>query len=152
MRGLGAATLAVAVSLGAVALSGCAGMSWERSRLVKTPDRCVDQTVQVYFDPWSAQLTPEGGAVIKAAADSVRGCRISSVEVLGLADAAGGPQVNLELSRHRADAVSQALAAAGLPSAEFRVAAAGQAGSVTLEGAAKPLRRRVDVTLHIGRP
>ena len=67
---------------------------------------------------------------------------------MGLADANGGPAAALELSRRRADAVSAALAANGLPPAEFRVAAAGQAGAVTQDGEKTPLRRRVDVTVR----
>lgn len=144
MRGWAFAALAAAAGL-----SGCAGQGAERAQLVRAPQRCVDQTVQVYFEPWSAELTQEGRLVIDAAAQNVRGCRVAAVQVLGLADAAGAPGPNLELSKKRAAAVSQALAASGLPAAEFRVAAAGQAGALTPEGAAAPLRRRVDVTLRM---
>jgi len=131
-----------------MALAGCATVETVRSRLVRAPDACADQTVQIYFDPASAELTPEGLAVIRAAADGARSCRVRTVEVMGLADANGGPAAALELSRRRADAVSAALAANGLPPAEFRVAAAGQAGAVTQDGEKAPLRRRVDVTVR----
>jgi outer membrane protein OmpA-like peptidoglycan-associated protein len=144
MRGLW-----VAAAAGAVVLSGCAEQHAGRAALVRAPDACVDQTVQVYFEAWSAELTREGRLVIDTAAQGVRACRVTSVEVLGLADAVGAPEPNLELSRKRATAVSKALAAAGLPAAEFKVAAAGQAGAVTANGAAAPLRRRVDVTVHV---
>ena len=130
-------------------LGGCAAPGARRAELVRAPQRCVDQTVQIYFEPWSAELTREGRLVIDTAAQNLRGCNVAAVDVLGLADAEGAPGPNLALSKKRADAVSQALAAAGLPPAEFRVAAAGQAGAVTPEGAAAPLRRRVDVTLRI---
>ena len=73
---------------------------------------------------------------------------MTSIEVLGLADAAGAPGVNLELSKRRAQSVAAALAANGLPTAEFQVAAGGQDGAVTADGKA-PLRRRADVTLHL---
>lgn len=132
--------------LAAAALGGCS--TTPDSDLVKAPIRCADQTVQVYFEPWSSDLTPEGVNVIKAAAQSVQGCRISAVDVLGLADAAGAPDVNLELSQKRARSVSQALAAFGLPPADMHLTAAGAAGAVTSGGAARPMRRRVDVTVH----
>lgn len=144
MRWLAVPPLAILAALG-----GCASVEPPRERLVRAPDPCVDQTVQVYFEPWSAELTQEGRFVIYNAAANVRACRIRAVEVLGLADSAGAPQANLELSQRRAQSVSQALAASGLPTAEFQVAAAGQAGAVTPDGKAAPLRRRVDVTLRI---
>jgi outer membrane protein OmpA-like peptidoglycan-associated protein len=142
-------TLAVAALAATVALGGCSTMQNARARLVRAPSTCADQTVQVYFDPESAELTPEGLAVITSAAANLRPCRVTAVEVLGLADAVGAPQANMALSQRRAQAVSHALAASGLPTAEFRIAAAGQAGAVTPDGQAAPLRRRVDVTLHV---
>lgn len=147
MRGFGVATLAVAVGL-----SGCAATRQDRLRLVKLPPRCADQTAQVYFEPWSAQLTREGRMVLDAAAAEVRACRISGVDVLGLADAVGAPAANLELSRKRAEAVTEALAAAGVPTTNLHLAAAGDAGALTPTGQAAPLRRRVEVTLHVARP
>jgi outer membrane protein OmpA-like peptidoglycan-associated protein len=86
--------------------------------------------------------------VISQAALGVRACKVASVEVLGLSDAAGAPGANLELSRRRAQSVAGALAANGLPPADFKVAAAGQSGAVTPSGQTAPLRRRVEVALH----
>jgi len=144
-------TLALAGLAATVALGGCSTLQGAHARLVRAPSTCVDQAVQIYFEPESAEVTPEGQAVINSAAAGLRRCKLTSIEVLGLADAAGPPQANLELSQRRAGAVSHALAAAGLPAAEFHIAAAGQAGAVTAGGQAKPLRRRVDVTLHVRR-
>ncbi|HEV2530694.1 OmpA family protein [Phenylobacterium sp.] len=133
----------------AMALGGCATMQTARARLVKATPRCEDQTVQIYFAPDQAELTPEGRMVIAQAASNTRACKILGVDVLGLADGAGQAGANLELSRRRAQSVTAALAANGLPSAEFKMTAAGQAGAVTSGGQAAPLRRRADVTLHL---
>jgi len=133
------------------ALGGCSTLD-KREQVVKAPTVCADQTVQVYFDADSAELTPDGKKVLEAAVGALRGCKVPSVEVLGLADAVGAPQVNLELSRRRSEAVFHALTAAGLPAAEFKLGAAGQAGAVTADGQVAPVRRRVDVTLHATRP
>jgi outer membrane protein OmpA-like peptidoglycan-associated protein len=141
---------AAAALAAALAAAGCTTVREPRSRLVAAPSSCVDQTVQIYFEPQSAELTREARAVIDAAASAARSCRVRAVEVLGLADAAGAPEVNLELSKRRAEAVSAALAADGLPPAEFRVAAAGDAGALTPDGRAAPLRRRADITLRLG--
>lgn len=140
--------IAIVTLAAATALAGCS-TSRERSALVRSPPRCADQTVAIYFEPWSAEITPEGRSVINAAAGSLRSCQVRAVEVLGLADAAGDPQANLQLSQRRALSVSSALASAGLPAAEFKLAAAGQQGAVTADGKTAPLRRRVDVTLRV---
>lgn len=113
---------------------------------------CPDTTFQIYFEPDSAALTDEGLAVLSAAAAGARSCRINGVRVVGLADAAGSPQANMELSEQRAAAVSRALAANGLPPAIFDQAALGQAGAMTPEGELRPLRRRADVTLDLSPP
>jgi len=142
-------TMVLAAAAAAVLVSGCRTAPAGRARLVAAPAHCLDQTVQIYFDPNSAELTREGRMVIATAAQGAAACRVTSVEVLGLADAQGAPAAGLELSRRRAAAVAQALAAYGLPAAEFKVAAAGQAGAVTADGRAAPLRRRADVVLHL---
>jgi outer membrane protein OmpA-like peptidoglycan-associated protein len=133
----------------ALLAGGCATHERSRAALVRAPATCVDQAVQIYFDPNSAELTREGRLVIHQAASAAAGCRVASVEVLGLADAQGAPDANLELSKRRAAAVAAVLAADGLPAAEFKVGGAGQAGAVTAEGKAAPLRRRADIILHL---
>ena len=143
------ATIARRAMLGllAVALGACATM--ERRQIVRAPARCADQTVEVYFDPQSAELTKEGRDVIAAAAQGARACRVAGVEVVGLADAAGAPGANLELSQKRAASVAAALKAQGLPAADYKVAAAGQAGAVTPSGQTQPMRRRADIVLRL---
>jgi peptidoglycan-associated lipoprotein len=141
----------IALSLAAaaaVALGGCANLQGGRARLVKAPPRCVDQSVQVYFAADQAELTPESRMVINQAASGLGACRVTRVEVMGLADAAGRPGANLELSKRRAQSVTSALEANGLPAADFVVSAAGQSGAATADGKT-PLRRRVDVILHM---
>lgn len=131
-------------------LSACA--TAPRDRVVKSQALCQDLTVQIYFEPDSALVTREGRAVLRAAAGQAKGCQVDQVFVLGLADAAGAPSANLELSKQRAAAVAKALEATRLPAAEFDTAAAGQAGSVTASGDSRPLRRRADVTLKLSSP
>ena len=138
-----------AVMVLVLGVSACATARSARDRIVRAPVRCVDQTVQIYFEPDSAEVTKEGRAVLALAAKDSRGCRVAGVEVLGLADSAGAADANLELSKRRAQAVTEALTASGLPAAEFKLAAAGQAGATTSKGDARPLRRRADVVLHL---
>ena len=138
----------VALGLGS-GLAGCANMPNGRDRIVKATPHCVDQTVQIYFEPESAAVTKEGRAVLAAAAQQSRSCKVTSVDVLGLADASGAADVSLELSKRRAESVTAALTAVGLPAGEFKITAVGQTGATTADGRSRPLRRRADVVLHL---
>jgi peptidoglycan-associated lipoprotein len=142
-------TAMMVAAIAVLGAGGCATVQQARARLVRVTPHCVDQTVEIYFAADQAELTPEGRMVIGQAASAARACKVTAVEVLGLADGAGQAGANFELSRKRAQSVAAALTANGLPSADFKVAAAGQAGAITAGGQAAPLRRRADVTLHL---
>ena len=141
--------LAIVTLAIAIGLSACGTVPPPRDRIVKTTRTCLDQQAQIYFEAESAEVTKEGRAVLDATAVDRNGCKVTGVEVLGLADAVGAPDANLELSRKRAEAVTAALTAQGLPAADFKVTAAGQAGAVTARGRAQPLRRRADIIIHL---
>ena len=142
-------TVGLSLAIAAVGLAGCSTVRSARDRIVQPASLCETRTVQIYFENDSAEVTREGRAVISEAAAAARSCVVGRVQVLGLADAVGAPGVNMELSKRRAQSVTAALASAGLPAAEFQVAAAGQTGATTLAGQAAPLRRRADVVLHL---
>jgi outer membrane protein OmpA-like peptidoglycan-associated protein len=74
---------------------------------------------------------------------------VTGIVVVGLADAPGSPDANLELSKRRASAVTSELARRGFTNVEFREAAVGAAGASTPAGADRPLRRRADVSIHL---
>ncbi len=135
----------------AACLAGCGTVHNARDRIVRRQAPCQDVTVQIYFERGSAEVTPEGRAVLRAAAGQAKACKVDGVSILGLADAPGAPDANLELSKKRVASVTQALSATGLPTAEFEVKAIGQTGALTLKGAAL-LRRRADVTLRLSTP
>jgi peptidoglycan-associated lipoprotein len=141
----------VAVVAAALALSGCSTVQTARERIVRYVSPCENQTVQIYFEEGQAEVTPESRQVIAQAAQVARGCRVDRVTVMGLADAAGDPNANMELSRRRAQSVTEALAAAQLPAAQYEVTAVGQTGSVTAAGRTAPMRRRADIVLHMAR-
>jgi peptidoglycan-associated lipoprotein len=143
---------AIAALSALMAVGGCASVRSARDRIVKPQVRCANVTVQIYFEADSAELTSDGRAVLQAASGQAKACKVDSVSVVGLADAAGAPEANLALSARRADAVTRALAATGLPAAEFDKTAVGQQGAVTAAGDTRPLRRRADVTLKLSNP
>lgn len=134
-----------------VGLSACATVRNARDRIVRAPAVCQDVRIPIYFEPDAAELTPEGRRVISMQAGEARRCKVERVLVMGLADAAGDPAANLELSKARAASVTDALIKAGLPPAEFDLSAAGQAGSLTQDGKIQPVRRRADITLKLAR-
>jgi peptidoglycan-associated lipoprotein len=135
----------LAAACAELAMGGCAAVGG-RDRIVEAPAACGDIAAQIYFEPNSAELTTEAATLIARAATQAQGCRVDQIRVVGLADAAGAPAANLELSKRRAAAVTAALAANGLPAAEFVLEAVGQDGAVTPEGTA-PLRRRADILI-----
>ena len=144
-----ATPLAVVCLTAGLAVAACGSLPRGRDRIVDAPQRCEDQTVQIYFEPESAEVTGESRAVLRQAAALASSCAVRSVSVMGLADAAGDPGANMELSKRRAQSVTAALAGAGLPDAEYRVSAVGQSGATTTDGRTAPLRRRADVILHL---
>ncbi len=135
------------VVLSAITVAGCAltpGMR-DRSELVAEPEVCAPTRFEVYFRDSEAGLTEAARHAIGLTATQLQGCDIRKVDVIGLADARGGPTANLDLSQRRALAVAEALEAAGWPSPAFTLIGAGDAGSTTAAGANEPMRRRTEV-------
>lgn len=130
----------------AVGLSGC-GMTrfMDRSAVVTEPSPCAATRFEVYFADSEARLTESARQAIGMSAAQLQGCEIRKVQVLGLADARGGATANLSLSERRAQAVAEALTAAGWPAPVFEVEAAGDEGALTDAGVREPMRRRTEV-------
>lgn len=131
-------------------LAGCATGGPERSELVTEPQVCAPQRFEVYFRDSEAGLTDAARQAISLTATKLQGCQIRSVNVIGLADARGGQNANLELSERRALAVVEALEAAGWPAPAFSLGAEGDLGSTTADGAREPMRRRTEVLVDAG--
>jgi outer membrane protein OmpA-like peptidoglycan-associated protein len=145
---------AIGIVAAAGLVAGCASSPWPKSRsqIVATAPACEDFAVQIYFERDSAEITDEARSVLKSAGALTKGCKVDSVRVLGLADAVGASDVNLALSKKRATAATSALAKVGFRNVEFDVAAAGDTGSITGSGEARPLRRRADVKFDLAGP
>jgi len=133
----------------ATATAACAPIVRDRSAIVKTPAVCQTMSVAIYFERDSSVVTREADAVLKSAADMTRGCAVTGVRVIGLADAVGAADANQKLSEERAKATTVALAKVGFTAPKFEVAAAGDTGALTPLGQAAPLRRRADVVIDL---
>ncbi len=151
MKKVGQAVIGLVILGGLVA--GCASSNpWPKSRsqIVQMAPACEDFAVQIYFETESAALTNEARSLLKGAEAMTKGCKVASVRVIGLADAkGGGPDSNLALSKKRADTVTRALSKMGLKAVDFEVGAAGDAGAITGNGEARPLRRRADIKFDL---
>ena len=136
------------VLAGLLAVAGCAETPWSRGDLVAEPSACAPQRFDIYFRDGEAQLTDAARHAIGLTATQLQGCDIRKVDVIGLADARGGPDANLDLSERRAVAVREALEAAGWPAPAFSLMVAGESGSVAAAGASEPMRRRTEVLVE----
>jgi peptidoglycan-associated lipoprotein len=115
---------------------------------VATAPACGDFSFPIYFDTNVAALSASARAVLASGAERTKGCAVSRIEVLGLADAAGSRTRNLALSRRRAAEVAGALQQLGLPTPAFDIEAMGEAGAKAPDGAAEMMRRRAEVVIH----
>ena len=134
------------------ALAGCATGTPHHGPLITAPANCIDIHFPIYFEEGSASVTPQADRLIVDAQRRSTGCTVTRIDVLGLADAPGGPAANLELSQRRAMAVSDALGHHGFQQALVQQGAAGDIGALAPSGAARPLRRRANVTIHLAPP
>ena len=85
----------------------------------------IDKGVTFAFD--SAQLTPAAEGPLTIAGSILQRDRSIGLEVIGHADSTGPADYNLDLSRRRAQAVADALVAAGISSDRLFVDAMGEA-------------------------
>lgn len=141
---------AAAVGLLALGAAGCASTGMgapSRAALVKS--RCADESFPIYFARGSADLNDAARQVIGSASNRVAGCRITAVDVMGIAtpDAPGGG-TQASLTQSRAESVARALAAAGLPEPAFDVQIAGSTRPPMRPNRGEPLARRTEVVLH----
>ncbi len=117
------------------------------------PAACYPREFSVYFEGLDTRLSREAREIIDLAVESVRGCRIQHVRIVGLADARGHEEVSEEVSIERARSVADYLArTVGWPRESFELRATGERGAVTEEGLARPMRRRTHVTVDAAAP
>ena len=108
-----AARLIAASGLLAIGLAGCQtpkppAMS-AKGPLIQSAFACADVTETIYFEAGQSVITRPAERLISLAAAQSRGCTVTGVAVVGLADAPGDSGSNLALSKRRADAVKAAL-------------------------------------------
>jgi outer membrane protein OmpA-like peptidoglycan-associated protein len=114
--------------------------------IVPNPDLPL---IQVHFETASARLTPGGRIRALAAATVLVESGPSAIRVTGHTDTTGPAEINLELSRARAEAVADLFVEAGLPRDRIEIAPMGETASVlpipTGDGVSEPLNRCVGI-------
>jgi outer membrane protein OmpA-like peptidoglycan-associated protein len=142
--------LAMAAMLGAtVALFACTTAREDSAsrKLIVSTTACADFSFSIYFDRRSTHLNHEADDLLAAAAARTHDCEVKGIEVIGLADQPGSPEINAELSRARTKVVTRALKRHGF--ADFRFAPTKETSDTqTTTAVASPFRRRVEVNFH----
>jgi hypothetical protein len=103
----------------------------------------------VFFALNSASITADGRAAIEAAAADFVAKGSSSVSIVGHTDTSGPSDFNMRLSQRRAEAVGQALIAAGVPADALVAAWRGESepAVATADGVVEARNRRVEISV-----
>jgi OmpA-OmpF porin, OOP family len=101
----------------------------------------------VFFDWDRANLTPEAGQIIDAAAATYKTMTGAPVQVIGHTDTSGSPDYNQKLSVRRAQVVATALQQSGVPQGSMTVTGVGQNDLKvpTPPGVREPQNRRTEI-------
>ncbi|RYG90499.1 OmpA family protein [Loktanella sp. IMCC34160] len=120
-----------------------------------TPEECIAQIGivtaerKILFDPGSDSLTADTQPVIDDIAEVLRACLDIPMEIAGYTDSQGREEMNLALSKNRAEAVLSALRARRVPTGGFVANGYGEADPIadneTEEG--REANRRIEFRL-----
>lgn len=104
---------------------------------------------QIYFDTNSVAIDARGQMIVKNIAYVVANTDTTRVTVIGKTDRVGTPFANMALSQRRADAVRDALIAAGVPAARIDTSWTGEGKQevATADEAVERRNRVVDITV-----
>jgi outer membrane protein OmpA-like peptidoglycan-associated protein len=122
----------------------------EQDRLRRTQENLqVILANDVLFDSGSATIQPGGRSKLRQLADVLNRYPSETVQIVGYTDSRGSEQSNLDLSRRRAQAVAEELAAGGVSPSRISTRGLGAADpmatNATPEGRAQ--NRRVVITV-----
>lgn len=137
--------------LAALALSACATAPETFAEF--DPSACYERSFNIYFEADEDQLSAPAREAIDTVQGQLRGCHIESVRILGLAEAEGTARAAVDLSARRALYVAQYMERErGWSQDKIQTLAAGEAGAVTEEGLAQPMRRVARITVNASAP
>ena len=125
-----------------------------------TPEECVDKILgltserKIIFDPGSATLTAESGALVDDIAEVLRRCADLKLEIAGYTDSQGRDSMNLDLSQQRANSVLSALRDRRVPVGSFEAVGYGEADPIADNGTeeGREANRRIEFRLITPEP
>lgn len=111
------------------------------------PPPVIHQVYLVFFDWDRYNITPEGSAVIRQAAEHFHSGQPVRIEVTGYTDLSGSPGYNVRLSLRRANAVAVQLEGLGVPRSDMAIRGLGESNPrvPTAQGVREPQNRRVEI-------
>ena len=133
-------------SAAAMLLAACQ----QQSQMAMAPAAPLPQAYTVYFNTGQSALSPEATATVSQAAAAFRQGG-SAIGVRGHTDTVGDPAFNLELSRHRAASVKDALQRNGVPGAAILSGGVGEQNLPVPTPDQTPERRNRSVDIAISR-
>jgi outer membrane protein OmpA-like peptidoglycan-associated protein len=124
----------------------------DASKTSFSDDECLNRfqvlsrTGAIYFRTASARLDPKSRPLIEEVVGVISKCPDLKVEVSGHTDSDGSPPANQALSERRAEAVADALRAAGIPAVQISAAGYGEDKPIAPNDTAKnkALNRRIE--------
>ena len=115
------------------------------SPAVLAPPSCHDRTFPVYFASGESALDEQAESVIARVVSEAQSCTLSAIEVESHSAASGSANTNMLFSQNRADAVLDAILAAGISADTVSIKAIGEGDAVTEDNLMVPMNRRVVV-------
>lgn len=125
--------------------SGCAPT--ERAAAPEPGGEQAGAWYQIYFEAGDAHVRDKAGLIIGSAARLAAKERPSRLTVIGRTDRIGAAPANMALSRRRADAVRDALIAAGVPASSIATTWTGEVRPRAAPGTDDQGDRVVDITV-----
>ncbi|TGQ66171.1 flagellar motor protein MotB [Mesorhizobium sp. M00.F.Ca.ET.186.01.1.1] len=106
----------------------------------------LSRTGAIYFRPASARLDAKSRPLLEEVEGVVGKCPSLKVEVSGYTDSDGSPDANKQLSERRAQAVADAIVAAGIPRTQITATGYGEERPVAANDTSKnkALNRRIE--------
>ena len=137
------------VVLALIAMASCASAPplppADPSPAVLAAPSCHDRTFPVYFASGERELDEQAESVIERVVTEAESCTLAAIEVESHSDASGSENVNMLVSQDRANAVLDAILAAGISADTVSIKAIGEGDAITEGNLMVPMNRRVVV-------
>lgn len=107
-------------------------------------------TYLLYFEPGTSQLTQESEKLLPQIMNYIRTTNSRDISISGHSDKVGSREVNIRISRERADAIAKRLIEIGVEHEALEVASHGMELPLvdTPEGVPEPRNRRVELVVR----